>query len=206
MDSGLSRYVNIALAVTAVAIIICGGLLLYRYFLAGPGGIQESRLDYWKKVVDDEPKNAAAHANLGAIYRDVGKTDKSIEELKKAKELAPDGYTYIYELGLSYRQAGDLDAALLNFKEAQELFPEREKYLPLYQMAETYLQQGKLEQALAEAQLAVADNDVSWNVHYLLGQIYEQKGDREKAKSEYQSAARFVPDKPELVEAIKRVS
>lgn len=195
----LTRYVNIALALTAIAIVVSGGVLAYRYFLAEPQNeALELKLDIWKQAVSENPKDAGAHANLGALYRDMGKNDKSIEELQKAVDLAPDANTYVYELGLSYRQAGKPDSAIANFLRALELFPPGEKYSVHYQLAETYFDQGDMDAAGEQAQLAIADNDVTWNSHYLLGRIYQQQGDTARARKEYETALKFAPGNPEL--------
>jgi tetratricopeptide (TPR) repeat protein len=201
-----AKLINIALGLVVIAILAVLGLIVYQKINPSQQSSLDKKIAVWGQAVQDTPDSGSAHANLGALYRDAGKFDESITELQKAVELVPDGQTYWHELALSYRAKGDMGSAADALNKALELFPEGEKYTIYYELAEINRDQGDMDGAKQNVTLAIQDNDVTWDAHFLLGQLYQREGDNANAKKEYQSAAAFTPDNPQVQEALQQVS
>ncbi len=203
-----SRLLNYLIVLFAVALVACGGWLAYLHFWQGEpvDPTYERSLEIWKQAVADDPDNSLARANLGATYMDMGRYDDAIRELEKALEMVPDSYTYTLQLGYAYAAKGDYQSALDMFTRSAENTPAGEKYIAYYEAADAAYNLGDTEAAVELVQKSIEDNDTIWNSHLLLGRIYEESGDNEKALAEYQAAARFNPADEELQEAIARLS
>jgi tetratricopeptide (TPR) repeat protein len=204
----MSRLINYLIIFLAVALVVAGSVAVYVYFIKGEpvDPTLERSLETWKQAVADDPADALARANLGATYLDMGRLDDAIRELKAAVDIAPDSFAYTYKLGFAYRQNGDYDLALSMFTHSADVTPEGEKYTALYEAAATARMAGDNEAAKEYARQSIADNDTIWNSHVMLGELYEEEGNLEEAKKEYEAAARFNPYNEELQQALDRVS
>ena len=106
---------------------------------------------------------------------------------------------------------GDVDAAVTYFEKAA--FPENTDFWVRYMLAKAYLQAGRLGEAVAILETALARYDVSmaFNAslavkgHYLLGLAYEKSGWTAKAIDQYQEFLEIWKDAdpgiPEIEEA-----
>jgi tetratricopeptide (TPR) repeat protein len=70
-----------------------------------------------------DPKRAAVHVNLGAIYNRLGQLDKAVESLRKGIQLDPHRAEGYYNLGLVYRTKKELGLAIQAYREAIRLNP-----------------------------------------------------------------------------------
>jgi Tfp pilus assembly protein PilF len=93
------------------------------------------------------------------------------------------------------------------YSQAVEVYPAGEKHEVYFQMAELeFFKRGNLDAAKDYLTKSFADGDLTWNSHFLMGQILEQQGDLEGAKKEYGAAAVFNPENTDVQDALKRVS
>lgn len=210
-DSGsnaASKILNIAIGIMALALLVTGGALLYLHFrpLDQKMSSQERTLQRWKDTVDQNPDNSLVRANLGAAYLDMGDVDNAIEQLRFALDQEPGSFTYMYKLGLAYREADQLDNSIQMFTSSAEGTPKSEKYSALYEAATSAMMKGDNEAAKNYVQQSLADNDMIWNSHFLLGKLLEQEGDTAGAKEQYDAANKFNPGDPALQEALDRLS
>jgi len=84
-------------------------------------GKRAAALDTYRRVVQSRPNHAAAHAALGAAYREAGNFADARAELERAIQLDPDDLRANYQLGLVYAKLGEQDAAKRMFDRADEL-------------------------------------------------------------------------------------
>ena len=82
-----------------------------------------------EKAVELQPKDAAARANLGAVYLRQKRLDDGIAQLEAALALKPDDYETLVSLGYAYRQKGDLPKAVTHLQKATTLKPDRRRRL-----------------------------------------------------------------------------
>jgi tetratricopeptide (TPR) repeat protein len=203
-----SKILNIAIVVVAIALLVTGGILAYMHFRPSDQNVSslDRTLDKWQEAVKADPGNSLIRANLGATYLDMGDYDAAIKELKLALDQEPESFTYMFRLGFAYRGNEQMDEAISMFLASAERTPKSEKYPPLFEAANTYMMMGDVASAKDYVQQSIADNDMIWNSHMLLGQILEQEGDRAGAKVQYEAAAKFNPSDVPLQEALQRVS
>ncbi len=203
-----SKILNIAIGMVLVALVATGGVLAYMHFrpaVKAPNSL-EATLEKWQTAVDNDPGNSLLRANLGATYQDLGKPEEAIRELRIALDQDPENYAFMFRLGFSYRSAGDYDAAIGMFLDSSDRNPKSEKYSSLYEAAETCMLKGDVPAAKDYVQQSIADNDMIWNTHFLLGRIIEQEGDTAGAKAQYETASKYNPNDQALREALARVS
>ena len=85
------------------------------------GGNRTAALNTFRRVVKSRPDHAAAHAALGAAYREAGSYAEARAELEQAIALDADDLRANYQLGLVYAKLGEKDAAKKMFDRADEL-------------------------------------------------------------------------------------
>jgi Tfp pilus assembly protein PilF len=76
---------------------------------------------YHKKILEIEPKNADAHANLGWLYFLEGDYEKSIKESHSALTGNPNLWTAFYNLGLAHAADENYAAAIEVYKRVLSL-------------------------------------------------------------------------------------
>jgi tetratricopeptide (TPR) repeat protein len=84
-------------------------------------GKRAAALDTYRRVVQSRPNHAAAHAALGAAYREAGNFADARAELEQAIQLDPDDLRANYQLGLVYSKLGEQAAAKRMFDRADDL-------------------------------------------------------------------------------------
>ena len=65
----------------------------------------------------------AIYNNRGAIYNDLKKYDRAIDDYNKAIELAPEDAGVYFNMGKSYQKLGQYDRSIANYSKAIELNP-----------------------------------------------------------------------------------
>lgn len=91
-------------------------------------GHYEEAEKLYRQILERDPDNAAAHCGLGLVYCfHEGRFEESIEELRKAVELAPDNVTYRLHLAKTLTMLGMYEEAKGEFEKVLELDPENEE-------------------------------------------------------------------------------
>tara|TARA_B100000508_G_scaffold53235_1_gene41235 strand:- start:12578 stop:14413 length:1836 start_codon:yes stop_codon:yes gene_type:complete len=85
------------------------------------------------------PESARIHLLYGLTHRLLGSNEKAYEILSRAKEIAPQKQSVIFEFALAAEAAGRKEEALLAFKKAYELDTSYEQAQVLYEQAELRL-------------------------------------------------------------------
>jgi tetratricopeptide (TPR) repeat protein len=85
---------------------------------------QEKSLDYYNKVLQVDPNEAAIHNNIGNLYAEMGKPMDAAAEFKKAAELDPNHASgYYFNLGAIMVNKGQMDEAATALKKATDIDP-----------------------------------------------------------------------------------
>ncbi len=153
---------------------------------------------------------AMGHNAYGAMYAAEKNTEAAIREYKTAISIDPDNKESYLGFGNTYIELEDYDKA---FDLYENLVQEKSG------MVFAYYQIGKLsaisglrfdsgEKALKhymKQDLPEGSVPVAW-AHYRLGMIYDQKGDKKSAASEYKTALKEDPDFKEAKKALKKLN
>jgi Flp pilus assembly protein TadD len=113
----------------------------------------------FRALAQANPELGGPHANLGLIYRQVGKLDESATELEQAVLRNPRQPIYFNQLGVTYRQQGKFDQARLAYEKAIALdanYPS--PYLNLGILSDLYLGDSKRALELYDHYLALSPN------------------------------------------------
>lgn len=84
-------------------------------------------MQYSKKAIDLNPRNAAAHGYLSDAYSALGHHREALEQAKVALRFAPGSDVYWNNLGLIYVHMGQPENAVHSFNKALEINPKSEK-------------------------------------------------------------------------------
>lgn len=151
----------------------------------------------FRRAVVLDPTNADAHNLLGNAHYRLGDCENARYELSQAVTLAPMSLSAVSQLGITLFECGDPAASLPVLERALEL--EGAVFTPpLYTyLAQAYLAQGRVEDAVRRAQQGALLPPERAEAHYVLGQAYEARGadgDVEAARTAYQKALELRPN------------
>jgi cytochrome c-type biogenesis protein CcmH/NrfG len=76
-----------------------------------------------KDIVQKDPKNLSAWAELGNIYFDTNQPQEAIEAYSKYLALKPDNADVRTDMGIMFRKLGDFDRAIKEFRTAAQNDP-----------------------------------------------------------------------------------
>lgn len=91
-----------------------------KFVLIEPENLQDE-LDRWTRGLTDG--SAVKSYNRGTVYLEANHLGQAVEELERARDLAPQDAATRFNLGLAYAHKGDLDKAVVELNEAQKLDP-----------------------------------------------------------------------------------
>jgi tetratricopeptide (TPR) repeat protein len=89
----------------AASLFMLAQALLRKGAKPGEPGLAEAQASL-EKAVAISPQFDQAHALLGKLYADTGKTALAVKELEAALQIKPDNRVAIYQLMLAYESAG----------------------------------------------------------------------------------------------------
>lgn len=142
-----------------------------------------------------KPASAAARTNLAANLIQLGDAEGAQQQLKKAVALDPHNYDANHNLGEIYVKLGKLADAIPFLKQAQQTNPSA--YDNGYDLALAYLLTDGSDPAQELVQSLLKQQNTA-ELHNLLGQIEEKKGDFVAAAKEYEAAAHQDPSESNL--------
>jgi tetratricopeptide (TPR) repeat protein len=151
-----------------------------------------------EKLVVQRKDDAAAHADLGAVYAATSNHDGAKKQFEQALRLSPRNASALTGLAnLSFKNGDDARGISL-LKKSIESAPKA--FEPHYLLGSAYNRAGKYREALAEldAALQVADNQPE--VYYQLARAYGGVGrdaDRRAAIAKFEALSRKTKDQAE---------
>lgn len=143
----------------------------------------------WTNTAKLSPDSFRAHNNLGNIYRNAGRFDEAIQELKQAISLYNDYIDAHNNLGVTYRKKGMLKEALSEYQKALQInprYPYAHNNLGVLLAKSNYL-----DLAITEFSNAVACKPDYADAYNNLGATYIRKGLYEKAITECLNAIKY---------------
>ena len=154
------------------------------------GGSQDAKaVEQLEIAARLKPDSAAARTNLAASLFHSGKSELAEAQFRKALELEPRNYDANHNLGELYIQSRRIAEAVPLLEKAQEIRP---SYNNGYDLALAYFETGKLGQATQLVQNLEQTKNTG-ELHNLLAQIDEKRGDFVSAVNEYEAAAHMDP-------------
>ncbi|MDO9238091.1 MAG: tetratricopeptide repeat protein [Aquabacterium sp.] len=103
-----------------------------------------------KTMTKQYPRESLGWKVLGAVLRQLGRTDESLEPMQKAVQLMPADYEAFNNLGVTLKALGKTEQAIACYRRALELKPDFAE--PYGNLGDALRDQGKLKEALASFQ------------------------------------------------------
>jgi Flp pilus assembly protein TadD len=132
------------------------------FVLSGAGALQEGEQAIRQAIAIDA-EIGRFHASLGNALTRQGRRAEAVEAFREAARLEPDDPYMVRRLGSALVALGDYAAAEATFRQALALRSEAGPHIDLY---DCFVRQGRQDEALAEAQAAVALEPTNPNWHY----------------------------------------
>lgn len=151
-------------------------------------------LEQLQIAVKLRPGVAVARTNLAASLFRAGKLPLAEEQFSKAIALDPKSYEANHNLGEFYTQSGRLAEAVPYLKTAQSIRP---SYDNGYNLALAYFLTGELASASDLAHTLLREKNTG-ELHNLLGQVDEKKGQFVDAANEFGASAHMDPSEDNL--------
>jgi len=119
-----------------------------------------------------------------------GKYDQALGGLQKSTVAMQDMAGYYYT-GLNYYQLKQYEQAVSSFQKALDLVPDHEQSRLM--LAQTFLRQGRIDDCIRTARLAIGKNSRSALAYNILGSAYLAQGKYDQAMSELEKAIEIDP-------------
>jgi serine/threonine protein kinase/tetratricopeptide (TPR) repeat protein len=126
------------------------------------------------------------HLSLGRIYRETGKTDEAIKELRRALQISPRSDDCYRQLGRVYADAGKKDLAIRSLQNAVTLNPYY--WSNQNELGIAYLQFGEYTKAMAAFRRVLELDPTNAVVYQNIGAVYVSQGKYEESIPEFERA------------------
>lgn len=141
-----------------------------------------------QQALEIDPESEAANLNMGLLSAETGKSDMAIEYLEKVLEINPESAVSAYNLSILTAKENP-DKAIEYSRQAYKSDPENSKYG--YTYAFFLNQKGKTKQATGELIMILKKDPGYIDAIFLLGNIYEESGYKQKAVSLYKESMKL---------------
>lgn len=173
-----------------------GGVFLTLASIYEFQGDNQKAKAYYHKGLELQPTHIQGRKKLLLLYLGEGNTDEVIEQAKSLLTVELNDPVTHFVLGAAYKKNGLFDDATREFKSAIGL--EKNMFQGYIQLAYIYLHQGKKEEAVNILNKAMnLSSNLSADVSLLLGAIYTQDKQYEKAIKIYRQILWQYPDNQE---------
>ena len=161
-------------------------------------------IEAYKTAIEAQPQSGLGYFYLGALYERIGQRQKAYEVLKKSVELDDKNADTLNYLGYMYAEDGImLDQAQMFIEKALEMDPDNGAYID--SLGWVYFKKGMVEEALAQLEKASSLLEDA-EIFEHLGDIYQVKGENQKAKKVWEKALELEPERESVKERLKKLN
>ena len=155
-------------------------------------GQVEQALSQADTLLKQFPNSATLFNIQGAILKDLGQLDLSVEAYKKALDIKPDYADAYNNMGNALQDQDQLEEAIKAYKKALDIKPD---HADAYNNIGNALQdQGKLEEAIEAYKKAIAIKPDQAEAHNNMGATLQDQDKLEEAIEAYKKALDIKPD------------
>ena len=141
----------------------------------------------YRQVLEENPKHQTALYRLGIIYTETKQYPLAIEVWRQYVKASDGSATAISNLGFCYELAGQIPEAEKAYNIGITKEPTNQACRVNYGLM--LVRQNRLPEAIQQLSAVLRPAEV----HYNIASVYEQMGEKEQAKAEYQKAAAIDP-------------
>jgi len=151
----------------------------------------ELTLEQLNYVVAKDPRFPAVHHHLALVYINTGDLEKAEQELRAEARLSPRNAQVRMELGETLLKRNDAKSAIQELEIASKDAPGMAPVF--FSLSKAYRADGQQNQALAAGQRCVELDPGFPTCHYLLGQIYRDLNQPERAREQFDIFQQLKP-------------
>jgi tetratricopeptide (TPR) repeat protein len=138
------------------------------------------------------PRNAAANGKLGMVLQAYSQLEGAEIAYRRAHQLAPSHFGWIYYLGRTQADQGNCDGAVKSLRKALTLNP---GYLPArLKLAECLRGSAQWEESETLYRAILKEHPDSAEAHYGLGKVQSARHDARAAIDSYRAACNLFPE------------
>lgn len=163
----------------------------------------EDNIKNLTEIVNDNPENLDARLALAYTYQKQKQWDQAREIYEDVLRVDSANQTAMYHLGVIDFDNKQYDDAEKKFKALVEKYPDH--LLGLQALGEIYLEKKKPDLAIQHIDKAIQFRPDIIDFHFVKAAAYEQKGDKAKAKAEYQAVLKYVPENKRATDALAKL-
>jgi Flp pilus assembly protein TadD len=172
---------------------------------AGNSGKTQEAIAHLRKAIAIYPAYLMAHNDLGAQLLSLGKLEEAFEEFRRAIQIDPKAFNPRLNLGIVFVQRHQFTEAAATLKAALALQPNS----PAARLYNGLALEGSGDLNGSEQELKTA-HDLGGASYatalFHLGQIYANRGERERGRKMLESYLREAPNGPDAAQARKMIS
>jgi tetratricopeptide (TPR) repeat protein len=161
----------------------------------------EKAIEEYKKALAEFPQEQKTLVLLGFAYKEAGQLEKALPIYQQAVQLAPEDHTAQTHLAELYEHVGRLSEASKSYMAAGDLYSRQgmqERAIESWQnAARTEPDQLESHKKLVEAYLGQKRRGEAVKEYLLMADIYERRGQIEKAVQQCREALSLAPNNPE---------
>lgn len=174
------------------------------------GRVKEGEAEL-RRALDLDPKSPDPYVSLSSIANSQGHYDRAISYLQDGLRAVPQDpdttqklATMYLNLGFLYERQKDFDRAENAMQQSIQIW---RRPVGLYYLGQLYVDEGRYPQALAAYQQAMGLLSRKFGpIHMKLAHVYEELGDKENARLEYEQFIKLTPDADARSDAQRRLS
>ena len=185
--------------------------------LIGIEGAGEEALRCYFKAAELEPASPFPYGEIGRVYilmaqnfreKQMPEKEKeclswAVANLEKSIELKPDYAPAHYLKAVAYDQQGRGEEAIVTLEELKKVSPEDIGIA--FQLGMLYWRTEKLNEAQGEFEGIIESDSNYSNARYMLGLLYDKKGEKEKAREQFEKVARLNPENQEVIKILENL-
>ena len=187
-----------------VAVVGVGGFVA-RGLMSKPREMTPAQADIvsGEAKIKADPKNMDAVLQLGYAYQRDGQNDKAISEYAVVLKADPKNTAALYNTGLIQIQTGKGKAGENSLWAVLKIDPKHA--LAAKALGEYYASKKQYKSLLVVVGPVAVANPSLADLQYLLGEAYENLGEKDKALAAYNNAIQFAPDLKPARDGLRRL-
>jgi tetratricopeptide (TPR) repeat protein len=156
---------------------------------SGPSGASSATPEL-ESSAPEPPATPEMQAGIKAF--DAGNYAEARKSFEAAVKKNPKDYTSYYNLGMTCEKLGDKSSAEMAYKSALSIKPELDSAAA--DLSALYVDEGRIDDALAAARNGLAKHPGSAALHENMGVALAARGDQDNASKEFSQAVQIAPN------------
>lgn len=198
-----SSLMSTVIIILSIAIFVMVGMTVKKSFEAQSVTPEEDTIKRLTEAANEFPDNLDIRLKLAYSYQKQEKWDEAREIYMDVLKADAGNQAAMYNLAVIAFDNKDYKDAEKRLKELLAKHPSH--MLGLAALSELYLEQKKPDIAIQHIDKALGYRPDIIDFRLTKAKAYEMKGQKDKARAEYQAVLKYVPDEPRAIEGLAKL-